>query len=119
MRIPLHTAAWTLMVVLAGCASLGLVTPKSFDERLAAAYTANTAVRDAAANSFEGGALKTEDASYALEQTRDNRKLLDATRSLANQGDLATAEGRLTLVVTSLTALRAYLQSQGVKVESP
>lgn len=116
MRVHIQAITAGLFLFLASCASMGLVTPQSFDERLAAAYTTNTAIRDAAANSFESGALKPEDANYALEQTRGNRRMLDATRALAGEGDIATAEGRLKLVTGSLMSLRSYLQSQGVKV---
>lgn len=117
MRIPVQIAAWALMALMVGCASLGLVTPESFDERLAAAYTTNTAVRDAAANSFEAKSISVEDAEYILDQTRRNRAYLDTTRAVAGKGDTTTAEGRLTLVTNGLVALKTYLASQGVKVQ--
>lgn len=116
-RLSLYAASWTLCAVLAGCASLGLVQPQSFEERLGAAYTTNTAIREAAANSLASAALSSEEGEYALAQTREARKLLDATRLVARGGDITSAEGRLELVTKGLTLLRTYLEGKGVKVE--
>lgn len=116
-RVPLHTAVYVLWAFLAGCQYLGLEpVPKSFDGRLSAAYTANTTLREAAANSLAAGALSGEDGAKALSATRDFRLRLNQVKALAGT-DLSTATARLSLLETSLAALRAELLAKGVKVD--
>lgn len=93
-----------------------LVACASFDQRLATAYSVNTGLRDVATSALENQLITSDDAQYALDQTRNNRKMLDTAKHVAHDnGDLASAEGRLSLVERSLKALRAYLNDQGVK----
>lgn len=115
MRLSIQVACALILTLCAACSSLGFVTPQTFDERLAAAYSTNTAIRNAATSSLQSGALTADDAEYALQTTRQNRTYLDAARAVAGQGDMATAEGRLYLVTSALTGLRNYLAANGVK----
>jgi hypothetical protein len=105
------------LLTLCACQYLGLEpVPKSFDGRLSAAYTTNTALRDGATNSLATGAISSEDGAKALSATRDFRLRLDQLKALAST-DLSTAEARLALLESSLAALRAELLAKGVKVD--
>lgn len=107
-------AAWAVLAVfMVGCTSLGLQPAKSFDERLAYAYSTHTSVLTAAANSVEAGTLGADDAQQLLAMTDDARLLLDSARVAATGGDVGTAEGRLTLATNVLTELLNYLNSKG------
>lgn len=104
----LYMLAVTL-VTLAGCAALGLEPARNFDERLAYAVTQNAAVRTAAANSLEAGALSLEDARQVLKLTDEARTLMDAAKVASGVGDVQTAEARLVLATRILTELRTYV----------
>ncbi len=99
-------------LLMAGCAQLGLAPASSFDERLAYAVSQNAAVRQTAAVSLEQGEISLEDAQYVLKLTDESRKLLDAARLASGVGDVSTAEGRLSVAVSVLTNLQAYLRSK-------
>jgi hypothetical protein len=103
--------------LLTACTALGIVKPESFDERLAAAYTLNTAIREGVDASLNAGALSSDEAQHALEDTRSARTALDGVRTLAGN-DPATAEGRLALLESSLQALRSRLIAKGVTITS-
>ena len=113
-RIPLHAAAWLLCAVLVGCESLGFIKPESFQERLAAAYTLNTTIREAAANSLASGALSSADGEKVLVATRETRARLDQVKAVAGT-DLSSAESRLKALESALQALRTELISKGVQ----
>jgi hypothetical protein len=100
------------LLLLAGCAQLGLAPASSFDDRLAYAVAQNAAVRKTAAVSLEHGEISLEDAQYVLKLTDESRKLLDAARLASGVGDISTAEGRLSVAVSVLTNLQAYLRSK-------
>jgi hypothetical protein len=116
-RIPLHAAAWFLCALLAGCKVLGLEpVPQSFDGRLSAAYTLNTAIRDASTNSLASGAISSADAEKTLRENREVRTRLDQVRTISG-ADLSTAEARLKTLEQALQALRSELLEKGVKVQ--
>lgn len=114
MRIPRYAAYAALLTVLVACAPLGLITPKSFSERLAYGYSQTTALRNVAANALNSGSMASEDGQYVLEVTDRTRTLLDAAKVTAEAGDPSTAEGRLTLAIGVLQQLSAYLE-RGVR----
>jgi hypothetical protein len=115
-RLPLHAAVWFLCALLAGCNTLGLIKPESFQERLAAAYTLNTTIRDASTNSLAAGAISSDDAQEWLDRNRAFRARLDQVRAVAGT-DLSTAEARLAALETALQALRSELLAKGVQVK--
>lgn len=101
-----------LLVLLAGCAALGLAPASSFDERLAYAVSQNAAVRQAAANSLTAKDIDVEDAKRVLAITDQARTALDAARLASSAGDTQTAEGRLQLATAILTELQRYLRTR-------
>ncbi len=110
-----YTALAFACWLLTACASMGIISPSSFDERMAAAYSLNTAIRDGVDSSLNAGAVSSDEAQKALDETRTTRTALDSVRTLAGNDPIA-AEGRLKLLEASLQALRARLIAKGVNV---
>ena len=98
-----------LILLLAGCAQLGLSTPQTFDQRLAVAYGSHTAIQRAAATELRAGHLKKADAQEVLTLADQSKVLLDAARMA---GDTTVAQNKLTLAVSVLTNLQAYLNER-------
>lgn len=104
---------WTLLVVvlLFGCAALGLPTPTTFNERLAAGYKTVSAVRTEAIALTGSGYLSFADASNVQMQADTARAGLD----LASQTyvkDPTGASTKLTTTIAILTALQTYVASR-------
>lgn len=103
--------ACSLLLLLAGCASLGLAPASSFSDRLAYSYGTHSAVLVSATQSLEAGEISSEDASRVLKVADEARTALDAARIANGAGDATTAEGRLQLATALLTNLQAYLRA--------
>lgn len=84
-----------LAVALTACASL------SFDQRLAAAYATNTALRETAAAALNAGTIAGDEGIAVREMTDQIRVLLDS----AAAGD----ERNLQLAIELLSDLEGYL----------
>ena len=104
----LNMISMVVVVAMLGCAAL---TPaKSFDDRLAYAYGAHTAVLAAAADSVTAHELTSTQGEQVLKLADQSRQVLDAARVAAAAGDVRTAEGQLTLATNILTQLQLYLR---------
>lgn len=105
---------WVMLVLLVGCAQLGLEPATSDVEKLAYAYSQNAAIRRSAAEAFRAGALSKADAQQVLIVTDHAREALDdATRFLGV--DLASFNGKLQFAVATLSAAKDFLAKKGVK----
>lgn len=104
-----------LIAALAGCASLGLATPKGFDQQLAEAYGVHTAVVSATATALSAGSISEADAVAIQGMEQNARALLDAAHAAETAGNTAGASSNLALATTALTALQAYINSHGSK----
>ena len=104
-----------LVLLLAGCSSLGLVEPQTFEQRLAYAYGTNTAIREASTSALNAGVISSDDMIYIMGINDNMRLALDAAKDAAKVGDIQTAEARLVMVTNALTALQEYLRKKGVK----
>jgi len=111
MKLVFATIA--LSTVIAGCSSLGLATPKGFDQSLAEAYGVHTAVVSATATALSSGALNSAEAEAVKKQADSARQLLDAAKAAEGVSNMASAQNDLTLALGALTALQTYLN--GVK----
>lgn len=100
----------TLGAVLAGCSTLGLASPQSFDEQLAEAYGVHTAVVSATATALTTGAITVAEATAAQTQETGARAMLDAAKA-AETANPTGAASDLQLATTALTALQSYLNS--------
>ncbi len=107
-----RTTAFLLLAFLVGCASLGLPTPETFKERLAAGYVTVTEVRNTTTALLQSGKINAEDAQNIQNQCDNLRAGLDISRSISGT-DLTAANNRLTAVITALTALQAYTATRG------
>lgn len=115
MKNPIpHYLALLLLAALIGCASLGLPSPESFNERLATGYSTVTETRTTATTLLTAGKITADDAQNIQAQADNARAGLDIARSLSKT-DIASANTRLTAITTALTALQAYLTAQGGK----
>lgn len=99
-----------ILILLAGCASLGLEPAKTFDQQLAYSYAQVASIRTSAANALTTGVIKVEDAKQVQALADQARAGLDAARAAQGIGDTQTALGRLQLANSILTQLAAYLQ---------
>lgn len=100
-----------LLVMLTACATLGVATPKTFNERLAAAYSTVTAARDTTATLLSANKISAVDARNAQEQLDNARTGLDLARQI-HTSDPAGAQTRLDAIVVGLATLQAFLQSR-------
>lgn len=106
---------WFILLLLAGCASLGLTTAKNFDEKLAYAIASHTAVQRSTAQSLDGHTISSADAKAVLKMADDTRPLLDAAMLARNVGNMEDANAKLLLATSALTALQTYLNSRSHK----
>lgn len=97
-----------VILLLTGCAQLGLAPAQTFDQKLAYAYGTHTAVVQAAAGAVTSKALSKDDGTKVLALADQSRALLDAAKIA---GDPTEAGNKLLLATAILTQLQAYLQS--------
>jgi hypothetical protein len=97
--------AATAVAVLSACASLGVPTPKTFSERLAAGYTSVTTTRQTATILLNGQVISSADATNIQKQADVAREGLDVARTL--QG--IDAEKKLDATLLILDAAHSYL----------
>ena len=102
-------ALWVMLILLAGCAQLGLSTPQTFDQKLAVAYGTHTAIERATATELKAGHLKKSDAQEVLTLADQSKALLDAARMA---GDTTVAQNKLTLAVAVLTQIQTYINTR-------
>lgn len=100
----------TVLGLASGCETLA--TPKTLDQRLAAAYSTHTAVVQAAGSSLAMGDISSAQGQDVLDLARRTKTILDGARVALGAGDIETAEGRLQLAVAVLAELQAYLRTQ-------
>jgi hypothetical protein len=103
---------YVLLLLLAGCAQLGLSPARNFDDKLAYAYGTHTAVQQATTQSLNASDITSADASQVLKLADESRTLLDAAKAASSVGDINTASGKLLLATSILEQLQAYLRSR-------
>jgi hypothetical protein len=111
-RTPQYAALWLLCAVLSACSSLGIPSAQNFEQRWAYATATHTAVMSTAAASVRAGDLTKEDGAQVLRLSDEAKALLDAAELIANAGDEAGANQKLTLATVILTNLQTYLRSK-------
>lgn len=95
-----------VVVCLVACATL------SFDEELASAYTAHTAVVNAATQAVTTGTLSSAQGQQVLTMAQSSRALLDAAKAAETAGNAAGASSELQLASSALTALQTFVNAQ-------
>jgi len=101
-----------IAMLLVGCASLGLVTPQTLDERLSYAYDQHTAALQTITSTTNLRLINSRDAVSMLALADNARLLLDAARGAQRGGDVESAEGRLILATNVLRELQTYLRTR-------
>jgi hypothetical protein len=104
------TSAWLLaLVLLQGCAILGVPPADTFNKR---AVVANGLVEQASKTVetlFVAGKLSPEDATQYNQRTKDAATGIDLAREL-HVSDPVAADARLTAIEAALTALKSELE---------
>ena len=101
-----------LLMLFAGCAALGILTPQTLDERLSYAYDQHTAALQTITSATNQKLISSSDAQAVLTIADQSRLLLDGARAASSGGDTASAEGRLILATNVLRQLQTYLRSR-------
>lgn len=109
MKAKLFYSWLVALILISGCATLAV--PQTFDQRLAYAYGALTAVRDTGTMLIERGRIGPEDGVHILRATDEMRFLLDAARDVYPTDPL-TAENKLKFVNGVLMQLEAFLKEK-------
>lgn len=99
-------------VFIGGCASLGVPTPQTFNERAAASISVVTEVRSLALTLLQANKISVQDAENVQKQADNAREGIVLARTLHAQ-NAASGESKLNAVQTVLTALRGYLATKG------
>lgn len=99
------------ILMLSGCASLGLPAPKGFEQQLGEAYGIHTAVLQTIAIGTGNGQLSSTDAASINGIAVNARVLLDSAKSIEMAGDTAGAQSKLAMATSLLTQLQTYLNS--------
>ena len=106
-----YSALFMALVLLSGCASLGLPTAKTFNERAAVAYGTVTSVRTTTLALLQAGKITAADAGNVQKQADNAREAIDLARSVADTNPGA-ADTKLAAAVTILNVLNTYLGSK-------
>lgn len=109
MKLARNYAAYFVLLLLASCASLP--TPDTFNERLAVAISAVTAVRTTTTALLQAKKITPDDAQNVQDGANTARAGIEVARTMAKV-NVAAADNRLTAVSTALTALNAYLATR-------
>lgn len=116
-----HAAVTLLIALMAfpfltSCASLGLQSPQSLDDRVAYAYGVHTAVLKTAANDRQKNLITQETGTQVLNLADQALGLLDAAKTIEqSNGDLSTAEAKLNLATDILTQVQTIMQKEAKK----
>lgn len=97
--------------ILVACASLGLPTATTFNERALTAAATITEVTKTTSVLLQADKITPDDASNIQGQIHNAEQAITVARSLAKT-DIAAADNRMTAIIAGLTALQAYLGSQ-------
>lgn len=100
-----------ILVLLAGCALLGVPAPETFNQRAAFALGQVTAVRESATELVTSGGITADDAVNIQRQATTARGGIDLAVAF-HATDPEQAENRLLAAQVILDALKAYLMDQ-------
>lgn len=99
------------VVTMHGCTTLGVPTPQTFSERVAAGYVGVTTVRDSATTLLQAGSITADDARNIQAQADNVRAGLDIARTVSSV-DPTAADAKLQATLQILTALDSYLRTR-------
>lgn len=105
-----YTAFAVLLILVSACASLGLPTARSTEDRLALSYTAITQVAASTESLFKQKQISKERAEQVLKALRASLALLDQARDLHYLGKFEEASKRLELSTSTFTEAKDRLK---------
>ncbi len=97
--------------LISACATMGVPSPETFNEKLAVGYGTVTQIRTTTAQLVTSKKLGSVDAQNIQGQADNARAGLDIARDLS-KSDLPAANNRLQMATTILTALQSYLSTR-------
>jgi hypothetical protein len=100
------------LALLGACASLGLATPQTFNQKLAVGYASVTALRDTTNTLATAKTITVNDARNIEAQLDNARAALDIAKS-TYATDPTGAQSKVDTALTALTALQTYMTSRG------
>ena len=106
-----HYAVLLFLALMCACAQVG-ITPTTFNEKLAVAYTTVTAVRTSTTTLLQAKKITADDAQNVQTSAYVARTGLDVARKLSAT-DMTGATAKLTAITSMLTAMQTYLASKG------
>lgn len=110
----LHSQAFALIAITlltAGCQTIGVPTPSTFNERVAAALTTVTTVRETSTSLLNAGKISSQDHANIEEEADNVRAAITIARSLSSV-DATAADAKLQSAQQILLALQSYLREQ-------
>ena len=106
---------FVVLLLFAGCSSLGILKPRSFDDGYAYAMTTNAAIRTAAQSALETGAIDVDAAEYVLLGTDGVRVALDQALAVKASAPDSASE-MLDAALSSIGVLMEFLKGKGVSL---
>lgn len=100
-----------LILLLSACASLGVPSPQTFNEKEAAAISSVTAIRGTALSLLQSGKLTATDAQNIQTQADNARDAIKIADQIHAANPEAGAD-RLTAIIAGLTAIQTYLATR-------
>lgn len=104
-------AIFLLFALLTACASVGLPTAETFNQKLAVGYGTVTEIRTTALTLLKSGKIKADDAQNAQNAADQGRQALDIARTMSAT-DMSAATNKLQMATAILTAAQAYLATR-------
>jgi hypothetical protein len=98
-------------LLLTACASLGVPTPQSFNEKEALAISTVTAARNTTLTLLTAGKITAQDAQNIQKQCDNSREAISVADTL-HASDPTGGMSRLDVAVAGLTALQKYLNTR-------
>lgn len=100
--------------LFSGCASLGLTTPQTLDQKIGYAYVGITTALTTVTTAVSAGQITSTQASNANTMILNAKGILDTARD--TEGDNQTAAANdIVLATAALTSVQQYLTNNGVK----
>ena len=96
-------------IAVAGCASMGVPSPETFNQRVAVGIASVSTARDTAATLLAAGKIGKEDAANIQKQADVAREGLDVARRLETSGQMTDAASRLEMANAIMRELQKYL----------
>lgn len=103
-----------LLLLLGGCATLGLTPAQNLDQKIGYAYGGVTAALQTIAQATTAGTLTSTKATNANNMVLNIKSILDTAKA-SETTNASSAATDLQLATTALAAVQAYFTANGVK----